>query len=76
MSADAASATTAEAPVVPVNETPKEQPTNPLTEDFKKYAAEIMEEHHVPGLSLAVIDGDSVFSEVSIFALPFIVCQT
>jgi len=37
---------------------------NPLTPEFKKYALEIMEKWHLPGLAVAVIDGKNTFFEV------------
>lgn len=37
---------------------------NPLNEEFQKLAHELLEEYHVPGLSIAVIDGDQVYTEV------------
>ena len=37
---------------------------NPLNEEFQKLANEVLEEYHVPGLSIAVIDGDQIYTEV------------
>jgi CubicO group peptidase (beta-lactamase class C family) len=36
----------------------------PLTEDFASFVTEILDKWKVPGLSIAVIDGDQVFAEV------------
>ncbi|KAL5592323.1 hypothetical protein FOBRF1_013349 [Fusarium oxysporum] len=36
---------------------------NPLTEDFNNFAIETLDDWKVPGLSIAVIDGDQVFAE-------------
>lgn len=38
---------------------------NPFTEKFNSYVAELMEEWKVPGFSIAVVDGDDVFSKVN-----------
>ena len=38
---------------------------NPFTEEFNSYVAELMEEWRVPGLSIAVVDGDKIFSKVN-----------
>ncbi|KAJ0131992.1 hypothetical protein HZ326_24928, partial [Fusarium oxysporum f. sp. albedinis] len=35
----------------------------PLTEDFASFVTEILDKWKVPGLSIAVIDGDQVFAE-------------
>lgn len=37
--------------------------TNPLGEDFRKFVEEALEEWHVPGLSVAVVDGDESWAE-------------
>lgn len=37
---------------------------NPLNDDFRKYVTGLMEEWHVPGLSVAVIDKDQVYTQV------------
>jgi CubicO group peptidase (beta-lactamase class C family) len=37
---------------------------NPLTEDFRNFATETLDNWKVPGLSIAVIDDDQVFAEV------------
>jgi CubicO group peptidase (beta-lactamase class C family) len=37
---------------------------NPLTEEFGDFAAETLDNWKVPGLSIAVIDGDQVFADV------------
>lgn len=39
--------------------------SNPLNDEFAKYVKETLEEWKVPGLSIAVIDGDEIFAEVS-----------
>lgn len=38
---------------------------NPFNEEFAKFATETMEEWKVPGISIAVIDDQDVFAEVS-----------
>lgn len=38
---------------------------NPFTEKFNSYVAELMEEWKVPGFSIAVVDGDDIFSKVN-----------
>lgn len=38
---------------------------NPLTEEFGKFAKEQLEQWKVPGVSLAIIDGQDIFAEVS-----------
>lgn len=37
---------------------------NPLTEDFARFAKETLHKWKVPGLSIAVIDGDQIFAKV------------
>lgn len=37
---------------------------SPLTEQFNKYVHEVLEEWHLPGLSLSVVDGDKTYSKV------------
>lgn len=39
---------------------------NPLTAEFGRYVTDLMDEWKVPGLSVAVIDGDEVYSQVSL----------
>ncbi|KAH7247534.1 beta-lactamase/transpeptidase-like protein [Fusarium redolens] len=41
----------------------------PLTEDFASFVTEILDKWKVPGLSIAVIDGDQVFAEGYGFAI-------
>lgn len=36
----------------------------PLDETFDAFARELLEEWHVPGMSVAVIDGDQIFAKV------------
>lgn len=40
---------------------------NPLTSDFAEFARTTLEAWKVPGLSIAVIDGDKIFAEVCLF---------
>ena len=37
---------------------------NPFTEDFNRYANRILEEWKVPGMSIAVVDGQDIFAKV------------
>lgn len=37
---------------------------SPLTPDFDKLVADTLDHWHVPGISIAVIDGDKTFSKV------------
>jgi hypothetical protein len=37
---------------------------NPLTEEFATFVKETLDEWKVPGVSLAVIDGDDIYAEV------------
>ena len=39
--------------------------TNPLTPDFGKHVVKLLEQWHVPGLSIGVVDGDDTWLEVS-----------
>ena len=39
--------------------------TGPFTTKFAQLANETLELFHVPGVSIAVVDGDSVWAEVS-----------
>ena len=39
---------------------------SPLTEDFRKLVVETLDEWHIPGLSIAVIDGDDIWTEVNL----------
>ena len=39
---------------------------NPLNGDFGKLAQKLLKELHVPGLSVAVVDGDNTWTEVRI----------
>lgn len=39
---------------------------NPLTEEFAAFVKEKLEKWKVPGMSLAVIDGEDVYAEVRI----------
>jgi hypothetical protein len=38
---------------------------NPLTEEFGTFVKETLEKWKVPGISLAVIDGEDVYAEVA-----------
>lgn len=42
--------------------------SNPLTEEFGDYVNSLLEDWKVPGLSIAVIDEDEVYTEVSLVA--------
>jgi hypothetical protein len=44
----------------------QQQKKNPFDADFEKFALSKLEEWHVPGLSIAVIDGDETWSAVSL----------
>ena len=37
---------------------------NPFTDEFAEFARETLKEWKVPGVSIAVIDGEEVFAEV------------
>ena len=39
---------------------------SPFTPDFDKYVTQLMNDWHVPGLAIAVVDGDETFSRVRI----------
>lgn len=39
---------------------------NPFTETFGKYTNELLEKRHVPSVTLAVVDGDEIFTQVRI----------
>ena len=54
---------------MPAQETraiPKLAGENPLNGDFGKLAQKLLKELHVPGLSVAVVDGDNTWTEVRI----------
>lgn len=36
----------------------------PLTEEFGSYIEGLLEEWHVPGLAIGVVDGDDTYTEV------------
>ncbi|KAH8891740.1 beta-lactamase/transpeptidase-like protein [Thozetella sp. PMI_491] len=38
-------------------------PGNPLDANFQKYVTDLLERWHVPGLAIAIIDGDSTWAE-------------
>lgn len=40
-------------------------PNGPFTGDFSAYVEQVMDEWKVPGLAIAVIDGDDVFTQAS-----------
>lgn len=54
----------------------QEAPRSPFTAAFKDYAEGIMMDWKVPGVSIAVVDGDEVFAEVCTHnvALLFVEC--
>ena len=37
---------------------------NPLTKEFSKFVKETLQEWKIPGVSIGVVDGDQVFTEV------------
>lgn len=37
---------------------------SPLTEEFGAFAKDVLDQWKVPGISIAVVDGDDVFSQV------------
>lgn len=41
------------------------RPRNPLTDEFDELVQEIMEEWKIPGLSIAVVDGNETYAKVS-----------
>ena len=43
----------------------KDKPTSPFDAEFAKLAKETLELWHVPGVSIAVVDGDDTWAEVS-----------
>ncbi|KAM3561894.1 hypothetical protein ARSEF4850_002984 [Beauveria asiatica] len=52
------------------NETAKSPPRgNPFTQDFNQYVKDLMDEWKVPGMSVAVIDDDQVYTEGYGFAV-------
>ena len=38
--------------------------SSPFTEEFNKLASQTLERWHVPGMAVAVVDGDSTWAEV------------
>ncbi|KJZ75351.1 hypothetical protein HIM_05277 [Hirsutella minnesotensis 3608] len=42
---------------------PETTSENPFTKDFKDYVKQVMKDWKVPGMSIAVVDGDQVFAE-------------
>jgi hypothetical protein len=42
---------------------------NPLTQEFGVFVREMLERWKVPGMSLAVIDGDDIYAEASLSCL-------
>jgi CubicO group peptidase (beta-lactamase class C family) len=43
-------------------------PVNPLDDEFAKFVDEALEDWHVPGVAVGVIDGDEVFTQVSLIS--------
>jgi hypothetical protein len=39
---------------------------NPFTKEFGTFVRDILEEWKVPGMSLAVIDGEDIYAEVAV----------
>lgn len=50
---------------VPGNAANEQQKKNPLDAEFEKFALAKLEAWHVPGMSIAVVDGDETWSAVS-----------
>ncbi len=42
------------------------QNASPFTKDFDALVKELLEEWHVPGIAIAVVDGDETWSKVGI----------
>ena len=40
-------------------------PASPFNEHFDEYTNKLLKDFYVPGISVAVIDGDEVFSKVT-----------
>lgn len=51
----------------PISEQGSTASGNPLTDEFGDFVREQLEKWKVPGVALAVIDGDDVYTEVSAF---------
>lgn len=49
-------------------ETPNIKRISPLNADFAKFAQKTLEKWNIPGISIAVVDGDETFAEVRIVA--------
>jgi CubicO group peptidase (beta-lactamase class C family) len=50
----------------PSDEQSSAKSTSPFSDEFAQFAKETLEQWKVPGVSLAVIDGDQVYAEVSL----------
>jgi hypothetical protein len=50
-------------------------PSNPLNEEFNNLVKDTMHMWHVPGLSIGVVDGDSVFVEVCLQSRALIIIE-
>jgi hypothetical protein len=42
-----------------------DSPGNPLTKDFGRYAHEMLDVYHVPGIAIGVVNGEEIYTEVS-----------
>ena len=42
----------------------QEKPSNPFTAEITQFINDTLKDWHVPGLSIAVIDGENVYTEV------------
>jgi hypothetical protein len=50
----------------------KDKPTSPLDDKFAKLVNETLHFWHVPGISIAVVDGENTWAEVSSYSLTHI----
>lgn len=39
---------------------------NPLTSEFAEFVLQTLDEYKVPGVAVAVVDGDEIYAEVSV----------
>lgn len=46
----------------------KEGATRPFDSDFEAFAKEALDRWHVPGVAVAVVDGEDIWAEVSLLA--------
>lgn len=57
-------ASAVQAPLTSSNSAPNGDSQNPFNDDLGKFVDDVMERWKIPGMSVAVIDGDDVYSEV------------